>query len=214
MKKLYSLILFTCATLLNVQGQNILSFTVSPSNPSPTDPIMVVIECEFSTGSCDGSALLAGINGNEILVTGSHCVGMLQVICTDYDTIMLPPLPSGQYSFIFSLLTGSGFPCTPGTLPVVDSVSITVTGTNDLNEINTNSLFSITPNPTSGSFDIEKQFKENSLLKVFSPDGKLVHSRMLKQSQTKIDLPLANGIYTIVIENKNERYYSRLHVIN
>lgn len=214
MKKLYTLFLFTCATLLNVHGQNILSFTVTPSNPSPADPIMVVVECEFSTGSCDGVAMLNGINGNEIQAIGSHCVGMLQVICDDNDTIMLPPLPSGQYNFIFNLLTGSGFPCTPGSIPVIDSVTITVTGTNGLGEIKNNSMFNIMPNPTSGSFEIGKEIKENSLLKVFSPVGKLVQSLTLKQSQTKIDLTLADGIYMVLIENNNERYYSRLQIIN
>ena len=214
MKKLYALLLFICPVILNVSGQNILSFTVTPANPTPADPIMVVVACEFTTGSCDGVAMLNGINGNEIQAIGSHCVGMLQVICDDNDTIMLPPLPSGQYNFIFNLLTGSGFPCTPGSIPVIDSVTITVTGTSGLGEIKNNSMFSIMPNPTSGSFEIGKQIKENSFLKVFSPDGKLVQSLTLKQSQTKIDLTLADGIYMVLIENNTERYYSRLQVIN
>lgn len=197
------------------KAQNISSFTVIPSQPTTADSVRVIIRCDFTSGGCVGEAMLAGINGNVIVATASHCVGMLTVICTDYDTVIIPPLGAGNYSFEFTLITGDGFPCVPGTFPLdFDSTSFTVSNATEINEINAGYLIQLLPNPSNGKFIIRQKEKNLSLIKIYSLDGRLLKAFQLNEIENEINCVLSSGVYTAVYECNNKKNISRLIIAN
>jgi len=71
---------------------------------------------------------------------------------------------------------------------------LTVTGLNN----NKETLASLYPNPTTGTFTIELNIKEKQLLQVFDISGQIVLSKSIENGKTTIDANhLAAGIYTI-----------------
>lgn len=71
------------------------------------------------------------------------------------------------------------------------------TGINELDEIN----FSVYPNPTQGSFYINKETNLPEEMKIFDATGQLVYNQILESNSSLIDLKLARGIYFITLEN-------------
>ena len=214
MKKiLLSIIIISCISI-NSFSQSIVSFSVSPANPTSTDTIQVIIENMFTHGGCDGSANITGVSGGYIFAQSYHCIGLLAVICTDFDTVTILPQPPGQYNFVFILNTGDGFPCIPGTLPMVlDSVNITVTGASGIEEFTTNNRFRVFPNPSKGKIFVQQDFAEKGTINIYSTDGKLVQTQIMTEKETETNTSLAPGFYSLIIENKNQKYVTRLSVI-
>jgi hypothetical protein len=213
MKKLFPFLFVFLLASTDSFTQSIVSFSVSPSNPTTTDSIHVIVECMFPSGGCDGSATLGGINGNRIDASAFHCVGMLTVICTDYDTIVIPPLAQGSYNFTFTLVTGDGFPCSPGTLPLaIDSITIDVSGTNNTPVLGNRNHYRIFPNPTDGKFILSQDYPEKSEVSLYSMTGALIKSFTVSEQNPELSLSLTPGLYQLIIRGKTERYYTRLTV--
>ena len=214
MKRILFSLLFVSFILTNSFSQSIVSFTVSPANPTSADTIQVIIESMFTSGGCDGTANITGTSGDYIFVQAYHCVGLLAVICTDYDTITILPQAPGQYNFVYILNTGDGFPCIPGTLPVVlDSVYITVTGASGIDNSPANNRFRVFPNPSNGKIFVQQEVAEKATMKIYSTDGKLVQTYNITEKESEINTSVASGFYTLVIENRNQKYVTRLNII-
>ncbi len=153
MKKiiLFIALMFLLISNGTVQAQYILSLTISPTNPTTNDTITIYAECAFPSGNCDEHTQGEFINGNIISAFSLHCLGPLTVICQDTDTFTFPPLPAGNYSFIFQLDAGFGsVPCTPGIVPgpsdTLDFVVDVANGIENPGQIND---LEISPNPVS-----------------------------------------------------------------
>lgn len=214
MKRSLLSLIFVSFIFTNSYSQSIVSFTVSPANPTSADTIQVIIETMFTSGSCDGTANITGTSGDYIFAQAYHCVGMLTVICTDYDTINILPQAPGQYNFVYILNTGDGFPCIPGTLPMVmDSVYINVTGASGIDNFSSNNHFNVFPNPSKGKIFVHQDVAEKGLMKIYSTDGKLLQTYNITEKESEINTSVATGFYTLVIENRNQKYVTRLNII-
>lgn len=212
MKRLFFLSCFVFSTSM-ASAQWINSFTIQPSNPTINDSITVIVECMFPSGSCDGTATLTGIAGDQVIVDAYHCVGMLTVICTDYDTIHIPPLAQGSYNLHFTLVTGDGFPCAPGSLPVVtDSVTIDVSGAQSAPEIPHAGIFTISPNPSKGRFTLTRETAEEATMRIMDLNGRLVKDIKISGRENEFEFSLPAGIYSVVVQSASEKYVSRLKV--
>ena len=212
MNKIYILFLLIIFTTTYTYSQTILSFTIHPVNPTPTDTITIIAECMFPSGPCDGSAIVNLSSGNTILGDGVHCMGMLAVICTDYDTIVIPPKPAGQYSLLFNLSAGHGFPCSPGILiDDTDTLTFTVEDMTGINNHLPKINFQILPNPSDGRINIKSDSEKESIIRFYSTLGKLIKTLPLN-GKSAIECFLQQGFYLIDIESEDGNYVFK-HIV-
>lgn len=117
MKKiiLTSILLFG---VIVTNAQWINSISVFPANPTTSDQIKVLVNINFSSGSCDAHTQSHSNSGNTIYATALHCLGPLTFICNHTDTFTIGTLAQGNYNFIFNVNEGFGpSPCSPGIVP-------------------------------------------------------------------------------------------------
>jgi hypothetical protein len=211
MKKYTAIFVIYFISTLFTYSQTIVSMNYSPANPTEADSITVIVENMFTSGGCEGTGFLNSISGNEIIGGGIHCIGALAVICTDYDTVVIPPLAAGHYTFIFILSTADAPACVPGIIPLTyDSLHLVILPFNSVSESVLNSGISVYPNPSSGSFTISKSTNELATLRIISPDGRLIMSYELSETETAIDTKLSAGIYTLLIEGNKSGNFRKL----
>ena len=115
MKKLIFFYLYIFLSFnLNAQG-SITNISCSPANPTVNDTIYFFVETQFPSSDCLLMNSSFSINGNSIIASAQHCLGMLTAICNTTDTFMILPLSVGTYIFNMTLSSGfGGPPCTAG----------------------------------------------------------------------------------------------------
>lgn len=125
-----------------VSSQQIGALHVSPANPTINDPITLIADVIFPSGTCDQKDLIMSQSGNDFIASAIHCIGPLTYICNNTDSFSAGTLPAGNYRFIYHVDAGYGpAPCTPGIVSgPTDTISFTVTNSTSLNEWNTTSL--------------------------------------------------------------------------
>lgn len=190
-------------------AQNIISLSVVPPAPTTADTILLLSECSFPSGSCVDHTQAFFISGNDIFANALHCLGMLSVICNYTDTIILNPLPAGNYTFHFQLDAGFGpSPCTPGIVPgPADSINFVVAPFTKITEYISNDAVSVFPNPFIDSFQLIgiDQVNFPVYLEIFATDGKLIKATILKDSGSEINLKeLPAASYQIYLTTKNK----------
>jgi hypothetical protein len=197
MKQLLTPFLFVLA--FSMQAQTISSIVLVPSSPDANDTLTFYVYCDFPNMSCGGSAM-GSVTGTSIYAYGHHCMGGLTALCSDVDTIIIPPQPAGNYSFYFTLDAGfGGPPCSPPFVPndydTLDFTISAVTGVHDQKPENSLTVF---PNPSNGSLTINigKQSMNLHQYLVRNELGSLVSMGVLQNNAT---LTLPNGIYFISI---------------
>lgn len=205
---LLSILFFTS---LFCRAQWINSFTVTPTYPTSSDTITIVVEAMFPSGGCEGFASINSTSGNKFLASAFHCLGMLTVICTDYDTLIIYPQAPGNYTLQYDLTIGGGMPCVhDGNSPVVDSVSFTVTGTNDLPVINATNEIRIYPNPSDGKFFFVNKDKSPGNVSIYSHLGQQIAVFTTESEKEAVELILSPGVYFAIFENEKSRYGTKL----
>jgi len=117
MKKIIFLFLVIFLSF-NINAQisgSITNISCSPANPTTNDTIYVFVDTQFPSSDCLLMTSNFSINGNTIIASAQHCLGMLTAICNTTDTFMILPLSIGIYIFNMTLSSGfGGPPCTPG----------------------------------------------------------------------------------------------------
>lgn len=212
MKSLYFLSMAALITF-NSSAQTITSFTVVPANPTTADTVTVYVQTDFPNSACEGQTFLTGISGSDINAGGLHCMGTFTAFCTDIDTVIIPPLPAGQYTLHFMLTTGSTSGCIFGILPLVfDSTHFTVSPATGLNEINQHNSIQIIPNPSDGKFVLKHNMVESSLIAIFSIDGRIIQSFNTIGKEPEINNSLPPGIYMLSMQNTKGKWFSRIVV--
>ncbi|HEY0030512.1 MAG TPA: T9SS type A sorting domain-containing protein [Bacteroidia bacterium] len=219
MKKLYFFILSVLFTgTIFAQGQ-IMSFTIDPAAPSPTDPVKVYVNLQFSSGGCAVDNQAHNVTGSAITASALHCLGALAVICNTVDTFNLGPLAPGTYTFDFTLSSGfGGSPCSPGIVAddndmVVFTVLASV-GVSDI-ELSKQNLF-IYPNPmtATATVKIASGLKlQNAELKIMDVTGRIVKTiSSIQSNELTFDRgELSDGIYIYQLtENAKPIGYGKL----
>ena len=204
---------FLSSLPLFLHSQTINSITISPANPTEDDTITILANCMFSTAPCDLFTSSFGVNGNIISASALHCVGMLTVMCYETDTFIISPLNYGQYTFIFNLNEGGApAPCTPGIAPgptdsISFQVSITTSVSDEKNVTTSYEQFELYPNPTANNinFNITHNFNSDKKYKlnIYSSNGSVVCSHMVREKRGTLCLELDSGIYYAFLEAAN-----------
>ena len=204
--KLFTLVLLLGVILNNnVKAQWIQSLTVVPANPTTLDPIMVLADCGFPSGTCDIHTQYLNVNGNFISAGALHCLGMLTVICNHTDTFQLGTLPTGNYTFQFQLDAGYGMPtCTPGIVPgPFDTISFFISPAVGLGEFIPQDAVTFYPNPTDGFFMINglEEHDYPVTVSVFTVEGKLQTREKIMLAGEKINAGnFPPGMYQVHLE--------------
>jgi len=206
MKHITLLFFFCFCAFQLAQAQQILSIEISPAEPTVNDTICVIITTVFPSGGCDGTINYV-LFENDFIASSLHCLGFLTVICTDIDTIKLNPLPTGFYSFHYTLSSGFGpeGECTPGIVPNdMQSVSFFVSPPLGINDVQ-NTAMKAYPNPAGDfcSMEIEEKWKSNSELILSDVSGKILLVQST-QSAGLLNLNLSqleSGIYILYLQH-------------
>ncbi len=190
------------------QSQTILSLTIIPPNPTPTDTLSFLAECMFPSGNCDDHTQFISITGTDIIAGALHCLGPLSVICNYTDTFVVNPLPAGNYTFNFQLDAGFGTsPCTPGIVPGPNqSLNFVVAPFTDITEYIATDEAMLFPNPFNNQFRLRGISQENFpvYVEVFSADGKRVKAETLTDINSEFKTGnLPEATYQVYITTKN-----------
>lgn len=210
MKHFFRIILLVVLILPVTQskGQYILSLTNSPTVPTTNDTVTIFASCAFPSAGCDVFNQGSFVNGNTINAYALHCIGILTVICYATDTFKIPPLPAGNYSFIFQLDAGlAPAPCTPGIVPgPSDTLHFTVISASGIPENEANNLFSVYPNPAYDVIHIRSNEKSlaSGQLELFSVEGKKIFTTTLIHPEESVPVhQLQNGFYLLKLTTRD-----------
>ena len=200
MKALTSiLLLFTC---FSVTSQNITQLRTFPVNPTANDIVLLIADLQFRTSGCVLDTKFHQVNGNSIVASTQHCVGVAQAICNTTDTFVLGVLTPGRYTVNLTLNTGARpTPCTPGIVPSdSDTLSFVVQTTLGIQDQVLPS-FTIYPNPAKDFIVLSEEYqKVVSSLKVFNVAGAVVLES--ETPKERIDVSqLTPGVYTMELHH-------------
>ncbi|MDG2344219.1 MAG: T9SS type A sorting domain-containing protein [Flavobacteriales bacterium] len=199
-----------------IYSQGISNISISPLNPTESDTIILSVYQTFTSSGCPLHSKAISMNNNKITSSSLHCIGMLPALCDEVDTFHLPPLSPGLYSYVHSMNSGFGMPnCTPGVAPDdVDSISFEVISISSYKESLNNSLKSIYPNPSKGSFNLVWNNLGPVELFIYDLNGKLIHTQHIKLGENNINTVFSSGIYFAKLFGKNEFSSSEKIIVN
>ena len=189
-----SLILFGSFSFAFAQG-NISSITISPTNPTVNDDIVIYADVQFPNSDCMVDYQGHSLQGTTIGASAHHCMGVLTAICNTTDTFEIGQLPAGDYTFDLTLTSGFGGPgCSPGFVPDDnDQLPFTVTGAVGIAELNALDKF-IYPNPTNGLVRFNRPLKESARITTLS--GQIIQS--IPSGTITFDVSeLESGVYIL-----------------
>jgi len=207
MKKIYfSILVIYLLRLSSATAQTVDSIYYTPAVPSNGDSITFYINCYFTYSGCEGTAIYWGGNGDTITASALHCMGMLAALCYDEDTVIVPPMPPGQYTFMFILSTGTGPTCLEGPIPPdTQYVSFSVTPGAGIVSPDFENGMMVLPNPSHGDLVVSWQNSSvtEGTLKVYNTLGALQQMTTILPGTKRMQLNLPPGLYFLVNETGN-----------
>jgi len=188
-------------------AQSINSINISPQNPSEHDSIFIMVNCTFSSSSCDSSLDYLSVNNDIIYASTTHCMGMLPTTCDATDTFVVSGLPAGSYTFIFNVNQGYLPSCTPGIVPgPTDSLNFNILAYNEIYDVPKKNNVLLYPNFSDGLIFLKSPERFNNAdFIVYSIHGKEVFNTKLNGNKVRINLEIKPGIYCYSINNKGKR---------
>lgn len=191
-------------------SQTISSLATIPFNPMPNDTVSTVCTSMHPNTGCEIIYDTISKNGNVISIIAMHASGMMPAICTTTDTIDIGSFAPGNYIVVYEVRNQI-----MSTVDV-DSTNFTVIMSTDIKEINTESSFSLFPNPSNGEINVELNVQlTNASLKVFDITGKLISSYKLESKMVfSLNSNLLPGIYFIAVSDENGFLENRKLIIN
>jgi hypothetical protein len=187
----------------SVSSQNITQLRTFPVNPTSNDTVLLIADLQFNSSSCLLDTKFHQVNGNSIVASTQHCVGVAQAICNTTDTFSLGLLPTGRYTVDLTLNTGAGpTPCTPGIVPSdSDTLSFVVQTTLGIQDQVLPS-FTIYPNPAKDFIVLSEEYQKMvSSLKVFNVAGAVVLESDTPKERINVS-QLTPGVYTMELHHK------------
>jgi hypothetical protein len=101
--KTHLLALLLFFAVISVNGQAINSIQIIPSNPTSSDFVYAIVNSSMNTSMCWLTTSNISNAANFHSISGFHCSGLLQQICTRNDTFALGLLPQGYHSVDYSM---------------------------------------------------------------------------------------------------------------
>ena len=212
--KIFIATLFFIVCFFGSQAQwgQINSITWIPANPTTADTVKLITDCTLGQSGCplNHDSVLA--NFPNVDVWGFYCQGMLAVLCGAIDTFNLGLLQAGTNHVRFRLFSDlAGGPCV--SFNGVDSNGVdifvsTFTGINGDEKYITSKIISTGNN----SFSIINSEKNsgNRNFSMYSPDGRMVSSKILPAGENKIRTEVVPGIYFYRLISAGKIYYGKL----
>lgn len=105
MRSFFTLLVFFLPFTLSAQTIN--SIQVLPASPTTNDVVRVIVNTSVNTSDCWVSYSSQSSSGYSHDITGYHCSGLLQSICTKNDTFLLGTLPPGTHSVFYQMFAGT-----------------------------------------------------------------------------------------------------------
>jgi Secretion system C-terminal sorting domain len=203
MKKIILIFILLFGVIVT-NAQWINSISVYPSNPTSSDQIKVLVNINFSSGSCDAHTQSHSNSGNTIYATALHCLGPLTFICNHTDTFTIGQLATGNYSFIFNVNEGFGpSPCSPGIVPgPTDTFNFFVSNPTFVKQLKKDQL-TVNYNSLSKIISIKSvKNEDNTQIELLSIEGKHLALYSFHNNSFSIDASeLKAGMYFIRITN-------------
>ncbi|MBK8846352.1 MAG: T9SS type A sorting domain-containing protein [Bacteroidetes bacterium] len=206
-----------CIGLLSaaMYGQTILNINLVPPNPTTQDSITIIAEMAYPSGGCDTrDPLIFTLSGNSVYAITHHCIGMLAVICNDIDTFSIGKLQAGTYTFNLTSTAGAlPWPCSPGIVPTLSTVSFAVSNANSINET---SLGGATIFYSGNMLTIASQLPltTGSVINIYNMTGQRIHRAQLEAvSKQQIPISLTNGAYMVEIQNAEGKKHGQQKIV-
>lgn len=197
MKKVIFFFFLLCFSF-TTKAQQSDSIVMNPVSPSAIDTIRFYIYLSFPQGSCVDVAN-SFVSGNNIYGNSFHCMGDIMSICYDVDTIVVPPLMAGNYTFYYSLDAGYGPPgnCSAGFQPYDwDTIAFSVSIPLGIESNVKPPIYSLFPNPASDYVNLSNPGNKTVVLEMFNNMGKLIFSTNAESTISSLDISyLVPGIY-------------------
>jgi hypothetical protein len=176
-------------------AQYILNIYTEPSNPTVNDSIVVFANVSFPSGGCDNKAQFLSVVAGGFTGHDLHCLGPLSYICNTTDTFPLGFLATGNYTFVYSVDAGYGFPgCTPGIVAgPVDTLHFSVsavTGINSLKSVNADLFYS-----NNELHILLKGNRAHCTLYIYSVDGRLIEKALISDGENILSFFHSDGLY-------------------
>src|SRR5262245_58675564 len=195
MKKTVLLLLLVLG-MQSAGSQWINAIQLDPPYPTSADTLRFYADCSFPNGSFGLFQLTQSVAGNDIWAYALHCMGMLTVICSYTDTIIVPPQPPGTYTFHFSLDAGLLPSCTPGIVPgPTDTIVFVITPPAGIPGL-PGTGFSLRCDPVTAELVVDvPSTLDGTTLEIYGVDGRLMKNLMLPKGRSSWTLDIPPGIY-------------------
>ncbi|HIF14109.1 MAG TPA: T9SS type A sorting domain-containing protein [Bacteroidetes bacterium] len=189
-----------------ITAQSINSINISPQNPTKQDSILIMVNCTFSSSSCDSSLDYLSVNNNIIYASTTHCIGMLPTTCDATDTFVVSGLPAGSYTFMYKVNQGYLPSCTPGIVPgPTDSLTFNVSASTDIPLITQDNDLVIYPSISTGTIFLKSsKGLNNADFTIYSIHGMEVFNTKINGNKVRINLDIEPGVYCYAIKNKGK----------
>jgi len=192
-------------------AQVVNQVTISPSNPTANDTIIVISDLSYF-GNCQFGLVFKQdwLAGTTINILPTYCGYGSTTLCNRIDTFKVGPFPNGNYSISIAYHQGSICPFS-GFDEIIAQVYtfVNVSGTTNISNLqhkNLNSLITSYPNPADASLTIELRSALNSdQLFIFNSMGVLVKEIEVKESTTISISDLASGLYFMRLKNNSQQ---------
>jgi hypothetical protein len=192
------------------QGSVIDSLKIIPTNPTTNENIKLICYTTFSSGACELNDYSVNIQNAEITVMTNYTVGDNTAICHSVDTLTIGTLDSGNYKLTTSL--------TVNLLNAIfdtDTINFTVDNVLSVSETELDNDINIYPNPFANELQIKVNTTKNlTSLEIYSATGTKIKQVKFNHSERINVSDLTNGIYLIVLTDKNGNRYTRKMIKN
>ncbi|NNF01869.1 MAG: T9SS type A sorting domain-containing protein [Bacteroidia bacterium] len=200
------LLFFSFCIVSFTNAQDIQSLTISPSNPTTSDPITVTAVVDnFPWGNCDASSHSFTQNVWRIDGQAYHQLGGLAVICSSTDYFPIGTYAAGTYWYVHTVTSSSGG-------MDVDSVQFTVTTTTGIDDHSGMHIANVYPQPASDRLfiDILDNGINNSLFELLDASGRLILSEQINSSTIIHVGELSRGLYFYRVGNAAQHQMGKL----
>ena len=212
--KTFSLSLFfLCLMVLSCntysqQGQ-IDSIKMYPTFPTSNDSTTFLIYLLFNSGTCHTKVQNIIVNTPDIINTSSYCYGDYMYMCNNVDSIKLPRLPKGNYTFHYKLKSSALFSGCTNYLPA-DSVNFPFSieypaGIDNFQTIP--DLFTIFTDVYTRDLEIKlSESNRTARMYIYDLSGRKIFETNLFAPKSKLFLNLSDGLYLInvCVEGKSQ----------
>ena len=208
-------LLFVCLMTFSFGGysQYIDSVRISPKTPASNDSTTFLVYVTYTSGGCDIKTHNTQISNNIISNISQYCYGNYMYICHNVDSVKVPILSPGSYTFHYVLKSSTLFSgCT--TYTPTDSINIPFSINYPLgidNHSNPN-IFNISDFDTK-KIIIRLSESKKSMLFIYNLLGNKLFETSLYSIESEININLPKGLYLVKVSTEDGKSQTKKIII-